>query len=166
MRSIRVWLQAPIALVPAVVALGASCAFGTPATFSLSNVSVDSTYACPPGANNAAYDLHATIDAHNGTSNLVTIESVGAVMILAAVKGAWLEHVGDRYDAGRVAFTPSTVGAGTDGQLKVTVPSACTNQARATRASDYGEYSVEFTVTTSAGKFMVQSRNRHRIAAA
>ena len=38
----------------------------TPATFALIGASVDPTYKCPGGANNAAYDLHATIDARIG----------------------------------------------------------------------------------------------------
>ena len=56
----------------------------TPATFALIGASVDPTYKCPGGANNAAYDLHATIDARNNTSRPVTVESITAEMTLTA----------------------------------------------------------------------------------
>jgi hypothetical protein len=140
-----------------------ACGFGS-STFSLSNANVDASYTCPDNANNARYDVKATIDAHNGTSRSVTIQSVGAVMTLTAVSGVWLQKVGDTYDAGSVTFTPTSVGSGASAKLKATVPSACTHGQGATGAN-YGEYSIAFTVATSAGTFKITSKNRHRILA-
>lgn len=159
-RSSSAWLSA--ALVGLALMLDA-CGFGS-STFSLSNANVDASYSCPDKANNARYDVNATIDAHNGTSKPVTIQSVDAVMTLTAVHGIWLQKIGDRYDAGSATFTPTSVGSGASTKLKVKVPSACTHGQGATGAS-YGEYSIAFTVATSAGKFKVTSQNRHRILA-
>jgi len=147
------------------MAMAASCGFG-PSTFALNNATVDSSYQCPTGANNSAYDLHATIQVTNGTSNTVTIESVAVVMTLVAVKGSWLEKLGDKYTASNVTFTPSSVGNGSSGTLHVTMSSACTNGKTPSGGSSYGEYSVVLTVTTSAGTFTITSGNRHRIVPA
>lgn len=138
------------------------CSFGTPSTFTVSNASVDPSYTCPAGANNVHYDLRGTIDAHNGTSKAVTITTVDATMTLAAVKGVWLQKVGDKYDAGNVTFTPNSVGAGANTTLVVTVPSACTGRSPNTPAAS-GDYAVTFTLTTSAGTFKLDSRDKHRI---
>jgi len=91
--------------------LGAACS-SSPTTFALTGASVDPQFWCPGGAKNAPYDVHATIDAHNGTSSAVSITSVTADMTLTAVKGSWLEKVGDRYEAGAVKFEPSSIAAG------------------------------------------------------
>jgi hypothetical protein len=85
---------------------------------------------------------------------------------LAAVKGSWLERVGDTYEAGGVTFAPGTVGANSSASLKVVVPSACTNGKSPTAGSSYGEYSVALTVATSSGTHTIESSNRHRIVAA
>jgi len=146
--------------------LAAGCAIGAPSTFALNSASVDSTYSCPLGAANARYDLRATIDVRNGTSSTVTIKSVSAVMTLAAIKGGWLEPVGAKYQASDVTFSPSTVGAGSDASLKVTIPSACTSGKTPNPSVIYGEYSVALTVETSAGTHTITARNRHRIIAA
>ena len=159
-RSFSVWLGA--SLVGLALILN-TCGFGS-STFSLSNANVDASYSCPDKASNARYEVNATIDANNGTSRSVTIQSVGAVMTVTAVQGIWLQKVGDQYDAGSVTFTPTSVGSGASAKLKVTVPSACTHGQGATGAN-YGEYSIAFTVATSAGTFKVTSKNRHRILA-
>jgi hypothetical protein len=154
---------------PSVVLLGfaSGCAIGAPSTFTLNSASVDATYICPTGAANARYNLNATIDVRNGTAGTVTIQSVAAVMTLAAIKGSWLERVGDRYEATGVTVSPQTVGAGSSASLKVTVPSACTNAKTASNSADssYGDYSVMFTVATSSGTQTIQSQNRHRLVA-
>lgn len=142
------------------------CAIGAPSTFTLNNASVDATYTCPAGAANAPYNLLATIDVRNGTSSRVTIKSVAAVMTLAAIKGGWLEPVGDKYQASGVTFSPDTVGAGSTASVKVTIPSACTNPKTPTAGAGYGEYSVALTVVTSSGTQTISSKNRHRIVAA
>jgi len=159
-RSCSVWV------VTALVGLALTFDAGGvgSSTFSLSNANVDATYSCPDNAKNARYEVNATIDAHNGTSKAVTIQSVGAVMTLTAVHGIWLQKVGDTYDAGSVTFAPTSVGSGAGAKLKVTVPSACTHGQGATGAS-YGEYSIAFTIATTAGTFKVTSKNRHRILA-
>ena len=93
----------------------------------------------------------------------MTIESVGAVLTLAAVKGSWLQQLGDKYDAGDVTFTPSAVGAGSDTTLTVTVPSSCTNGKQPANFSNVADYSVALTVTTSSGTYRLTTQNRHRI---
>ena len=140
----------------------ASCG-GSP-TFSVSDATVDDSYACPVNAHNAAYDLHGTISAHNGTGSSVLITSVSAVMTLTAVSGTWLQKVGDRYDAGSVAFTPSSVSAGATASLQVTIPSSCTHGQTAS-GTNYGEYTVTFKIVSGAGPFTITSKNKHRILA-
>lgn len=154
------------ARVGLLVLLAGGCAVGAPSTFTLNSASVDSAYSCPLGAADAPYKLQAIIDVRNGTSSIVTIKSVAAVMTLVDVKGKWLEPVGDKYQASDVTFSPATVGAGSSTSLKVTIPSACTNGKTPSATAGYGEYSVALTVATSAGTQTVSTRNRHRIAVA
>jgi hypothetical protein len=47
----------------------------------------------------------------------------------------------------------------------VTVPSACTNPSKSGGPLNYGDYSLALTVTTSAGTFKLEGRNKHRILA-
>jgi hypothetical protein len=155
----RVVLWGLIAILPAV----GGC-FGSPGAFALSGATVDSSHSCPAGATNAAYDLHGTIDGHNGTSSSVSITSVSAAMTLADSHGGWLQQVGYRYLAGNVAFAPNRVASGSNAALKVTVPSACTNPAKSGGSASYGDYAVVLTVVTSAGTFKITSRNKHRIS--
>ena len=138
---------------------------GSDAAFTLRNATVDASHACSSGASNSPYDLHATIDSHNGKSSSVSIKTVSAIMTLAAVHGGWLQQVGYRYDAGSVLFAPDRVGAGSSATLKVTVPSACTNHSKSGGPLSYGDYSVALTVATSAGTFKIESGNRHRLIA-
>jgi hypothetical protein len=155
-------IRARQAAVAAGMVMVTGCGFGSPSTFTVSNASVDPTYTCPAGANNAKYDLRGTIDANNGTSNAVTIATIDATMTLATVKGPWLQKIGDKYDAANVTFTPSSVGAGAKATLVVTVPSACTGRSPNTPVAE-GEYTVTFTVKTSAGTFKLDSKEKHRI---
>jgi hypothetical protein len=154
---------------PLTVAAGllmlAGCSFGSPTTFGIDSASVDATYRCPVGAGNEHYVLHGSIDVHNGTSKAVTISSVDATLTLAAVKGGWLQKVGDKYDAGNITFTPAEVGAGSSATLDVTIPSACTGRTANSPAAS-GDYIVGFTMITSAGTFKVDSTDRHRISTA
>lgn len=148
----------------AVLAAGA-VACGSSA-FSIGSPSVDASYTCPAGSNNAPYDLHATADADNPTAQNVEVRSVSAVMVLAAVHGAWQQKVGSEYDAGPVQFSPKTIGANSKTKLEATIPSACTNGPHPADTADYGDYSVTLTVMTSAGTFKLTSTNKHRIQAA
>jgi hypothetical protein len=159
----RIFRAAALGLLLLVAAGG--CAVGAPSTFTLASASVEATYLCPAGVTNAPYDVQATIDVRNGTSSRVTIKSVNAIMTLAAIKGGWLERVGDRYEASGVAFSPDTVGAGSAATLRVIIPSACTNGKTAAPGSSYGDYSVTLTVVTSSGTQTISSKNRHRIVA-
>src|SRR5258707_12843021 len=102
-----------------------SCSNGAPAAFAVSSASVASPYVCPSTANNSPYNVHATIEVLNGTSSTVTIKSVAAQMTLAATKGAWLQKVGDKYEASAVKFTPETVPPGSPSSLQVAIPRAC-----------------------------------------
>ena len=148
-----------------VVLATAACGFLPESPFTLDNAAVDPTYTCPVASANATYDLHAAIDAHNPTSNQVTIKSVDVVMTLASAQGAWLQAVGEKFDAGKATFTPATVKAGSNATLAATVHSSCTNGPKPSKGASYGEYSIEFNVTTSAGTMKVASTNKHRIIA-
>lgn len=152
-----------VLLLLAIAAGG--CSAGAPAAFTLTTASVDSPYACPPSANNAPYNVHARIETNNATTSTVIIRSVAAQMTLAAVKGAWLQKVGDKYEAAALKVTPDTVGAGSSLSLQVAIPSACTRGTTGTVESSYGEYSVEFTIVTTSGTYKIGSQNRHRILA-
>jgi len=155
----------PRQIAPAACSLLlAACSVGSN-SFAASNASVDQGYTCPVSAKNLQYDVHGTITAHNGTAQTVKITAVTAVMPLAAVSGGWLQKVGDKFDAGDVIYTPTSVGAGSSATLSVTIPSACTGRAAKSPAA-WGDYAVTFTVTTSAGRFKVDSQNKHRIATA
>jgi hypothetical protein len=154
-----------IVVVLATLGLAAACSSGSPA-FALTSASVDPTYFCPGGANNAPYDLHATIQVHNGTDRVVTVDSVSAQMTLASIKGDWLEKVGDHYNASITKFTPSSVAAGASSSLKLTIPSACTSGAYGTGVSSAGDYRVTIRLVTSAGSYSITSANQHEIVAA
>jgi len=158
--------QAKVATLLLLAGIAGACAIGAPSTFMLNSASVDKSFVCPTAANNLPYNIHAAISVRNGTTRSVTIESIAAVLMLAAVKGGWLEHVGDKYNASGVTVSPSAVGAGSTASLDVTIPSACTNGKVPSSGSSYGDYSVAFTVVTSAGTHTIRSSNRHRITAA
>ena len=143
----------------------AGCSFGSPTTFGIDSASVDATYTCPVGASNERYVMHGTIDVHNGTSKAVTISSVDATLTLAAVKGGWLQKVGDKYDAGNITFTPAEVGAGSSTRVDVAIPSACTGRTANSPVAS-ADYVVGFTMITSVGTFKVDSKDRHRISTA
>jgi hypothetical protein len=145
--------------------LGTGCGFGS-GSFNLSNASVDPRYVCPRGSNNTPYDIHASANAHNGTSVSVTVKTVTAVLTVASVHGSWLQQVGSRYEAGQVSFQPTGVGAGSDATLHVTIPSACTNNSGPSAAASYADYTVTLTVVSSAGTNRIETQNRHRITAA
>jgi hypothetical protein len=131
----------------------------------LTNASVDQSYQCPVGANNAPYELHTTVDAHNTTSKSVTINSVTADLTLEAINGPWLEKVGDKYQTSNVTVAPANVAPGAKASLKVTIPSACTN-GKATNGASYGDYRVTVHLATSAGNFSISSKTLHRLVAA
>lgn len=161
MIALRLRLVAPAACL----LLLAGCSFGSSSTFSVSNASVDQSYTCPVSARDLQYDVHGTIAVHNGTSKTVTISALTATMTLAAVNGGWLQKVGDKFDAGNVTYAPTSVGAGSNATLAVTIPSACTGRAAKSPVAS-GDYMVTFTIKTSAGSFKVDSQNKHRIATA
>jgi hypothetical protein len=153
----------PLAIL---VVLIAACSSGQPSTFAVTGASVDPTYWCPGGANNAHYDLHATVTVHNGTGGAVTIQSVTAQMMLVAVQGGWVEKPGDRYDAGAATFSPGTVAAGSTSTVNVTIGSACTSDSYGSGGSSHGDYSVTMVLVTSAGRYSVTANNQHEIRAA
>lgn len=149
----------------AAALVATACSSGQTATFAVTGASVDPTYTCPRGADNAAYDLHATIDVHNGTSAAVTVKTVTAELKLVAFKGGWLEKFGDKYEAADVKFAPTSIGAGATTAVNATIPSACTNGKSGPGQPAYGEYNVTMHLATSNGAFTVSSKNRHRIVA-
>jgi hypothetical protein len=154
-----------VLLAALAVVLVSACSSSKPATLTLDSASVDPTYYCPGGANNAPYDLHATVRVHNGTSKAVTIEAVTAQMTVASIKGPWLEKVGERYNADGVKFAPATVASGADSSVKLTIPSACTSGKYGTGTSSSADYNVIVHLATSAGTFAVAAANRHEIVA-
>lgn len=154
-----------VLLVALALVLVGACSTSRPATFTLNSASVDTAYFCPGGTNNAAYDLHATVNVHNGTSKAVTIDAVTAQMTVASIKGSWLEKVGDRYSADEVKFEPATVAAGGDSSVKLTIPSACTSGKYGTGTSSSAYYKVTVHLTTSAGTFTITAANQHEIVA-
>lgn len=143
----------------------AACGPFCSSSFTLTNPSVDATHTCPADANGAAYDLNATIAADNQTSTSVAIRSATAVMVVSTVHGRWLQAVGFRYDAGEVPVSPGSVGPGSKATLKLTIHSACSNNAHQGTADNYADYAVDLTVRTSAGDFKLTSQNEHRILA-
>jgi hypothetical protein len=154
-------IRAELIAIAALIAT-AGCSSGSSPTFSVNNATVDQSYTCPAGANNARYDVHGTIDAHNSTSKAVTISGIDATMTLAAIKGGWLEKIGDRYDAGNGTFTPDSVGAGASTTINLTFSSACTGRVASGPVAS-GDYKVTFTLSTSAGRFKIDSKDRHQI---
>src|SRR3982074_112930 len=149
----------------AVVACLITACSGTSSTFALMSASVDQNFTCPAGSNNAPYEIHATVDTHNGTSHPVTIKSATADLTLEAVKGPWLEKVGDKYQANKVTVEPATIAPGANASVKVTIPSACTN-GKATNGASYGDYRVAVHIATSAGNFSISGKALHRLVAA
>lgn len=143
----------------------AACSSSSQPTLAIGPTTVDPTYYCPGGANNAPYDLHATMRLHNPTGKAVTIDAVTAQMTVGSIRGAWLEKVGDRYDAGSAKFAPSTVARNSDATLNVTIPSACTSGKYGTGTSSSADYTVTIHLTTSVGKFTVTADNEHEIVA-
>jgi hypothetical protein len=149
-----------------VLAVVVACSSAPPPEFSLAGARVDATHWCPGGSVDARYDVHATIQARNTTAKDVTVKSATAEMVLAAVTGSWIEKVGDRYDAGSVVVSPSTVAAKSNATLDVTIPSACSSGRYDTSRSSSGSYTVTVHLVTSAGAFTVRAGNRHEILAA
>jgi len=147
-----------------IALLATGCSSSSSNAFAVTAASVDASYLCPSGSSNSSYDVHATVHVHNPTSSAVAIESVAAEMTLVAVKGGWLEKVGDKYDPAKVSFTPYSAPAGGDTTLDVTIGSSCTNGKGG--ATSYGDYRLALTVTTSSGTYSVTARNNHRIATA
>ena len=152
--------------VLAAALLAMACSSQAAPAFSLTSARVDATHWCPGGAVDAKYDVHATIQARNTTSKDVTVESATAEMTLAAVSGSWLEKVGDRYDVGSAAVSPSTIPAGSAASLDVTIPSTCTSGPYGASQSSSGRYTVTVALATSAGTFRIVAANRHEILAA
>lgn len=137
-----------------------------PATFNLTGATVDPAYWCPGGSTDAAYTVHASLKARNDTSKEVTIESATAEMVLTAVSGTWLERVGQRYDAGTVDISPSTVAAHATATLNASIPSTCTSALYGAGNSSTGTYEVRIHLVTSAGQFTITASNEHQILAA
>lgn len=154
-----------VSLAVLALILVSACSSSKPATLTLDSASVDPTYYCPGGANNAAYDLHATVRVHNGTSKAVRIDAVRAQLTVASIKGSWLEKVGERYNTDGVKFAPATIASGAYSSVKLTIPSACTSGKYGTGTSSSADYVVIVHLTTSAGTFAITAANHHEIVA-
>lgn len=165
-RSMKVRLIVAACLVSLMAACSSSPSPSSSSGFSLAGASVDPAYWCPGGATDAAYTVHATVNARNDTAKAVSIDSATADMVLASVTGTWTERVGDRYDAGSVDVSPNTVPAHSTAKLAVSIPSTCTSASYESGPSSSGDYSVSVHLVTSAGKFSITARNKHEIRAA
>lgn len=143
-----------------------ACSSNQPSNFALTGATVDATYWCPGGSHDSPYDVHAVVDAHNGTSSDVSIQAVDASMTLESVTGSWLEKIGDRYDASKVTYAPTSVAAGATAHIKLTFSSACTSGPYGAGKSSQGDYAVTVHMTTSAGAYSISASNRHSILAA
>ncbi len=161
--AVRRLVLLPLAMF---VIVAASCSGGHTSTFSLTSASADPTYRCPGGANNAPYDVHATVGVRNSTSSVVTIKGVNAEMTLKDVSGSWIEKVGDAYDAGAASYSPGTVKPGSTATLNVKFQSACTSPVYGSGPTSYGDYRITLRVITSAGTYTISAANLHRIVAA
>lgn len=148
------------------IAIAGACSSGSSPTFSVSDATADPTYWCPGNASNAPYDLHATVHLHNPTSSSVTVTGVTAELELAAVKGPWIEKVGEVYNAGDAAFAPAAAPPKSSTTMKVTVRSACTSPAYGTSSASYGDYKVTLHIKTTAGSYSISASNLHRILTA
>ncbi len=153
-------------MIGALLLVSACTNSSAPPSFALVSARTDPAYWCPGNANNAPYDVHATVDAHNGTASPVTIESATASMTLQDVSSTWLEKAGEVYDAGAATFTPATIAPRSSAKLSVTIHSACTSPAYGSSNSSYGDYRVTMRFTTSAGAYSISAANLHRILAA
>lgn len=152
------------AVLVCAILIAAACSSSTPASFQLTNATVDpQSYTCPRGSTDAPYDLHVTMHARNDTAKEVIVESASAAMVLTAVKGSWLERAGDRYDAGTVAVSPANIAAKSSATLDVSIRSACTSGASTPTSS--GTYQVSVHLVTSAGEFVITAANKHQILA-
>lgn len=153
-------------LLPALAMMALACCCGGSSDFSLSNAKTELDHACASAVTNQPYDLHVTVEMHNGRSSAVSITSVSAVMTLTAIHGGWLQEVGYQYEAQNLVYAPDRVAAGSSSTLKITVPSSCTNQSPDGGPVSWADYSVTVTVITSAGTFKIATQNKHRIIAA
>lgn len=154
-----------LSVVLPALALLVACSGGN-SSFTVSQAAADPTYWCPGNASNAPYDVHATAVLHNPTSSAVTISAVTAEMKLEAVKGPWLEKVGEVYDAGTAKFEPAAAPARSDTTLTVTIHSACTSPQYGASSANYGDYLVTLHIKTSAGSYSISAANLHRILTA
>lgn len=147
------------------VAVVAGCSGGS-SSFAVSDATADPTYWCPGSASNAPYDLHATVHLDNPTTSSVKVSGVTAEMTLSAVKGPWIEKVGEVYNAGDAAFAPSAVAPKSNTTMHVTIHSACTSPAYGDSSASYGDYKVTLHIKTSTGSYSISASNLHRILTA
>jgi hypothetical protein len=147
------------------VAMMAACVppFGIGAKFTLTNARVDPSYSCPRPSDHRPYDVHVTIDAGNTTSSAVTIKSIQETWRNVAVRGDWQGVLGDHGTTSVSAFTPKTVGSGSNSTLRFVVSFQCSNSGPTVET--YGDFAFTFVVSTSAGSFTLNSANQHRLRA-
>jgi len=153
------------ALALLVVMLVTACSIGPTGPFKVTAAHLDSSHTCPEGSSNSPYQGHAMLDADNPTSKDVNISKVSAVITVVATHGNWLNKVGDKFDAVISSFSPKAVKAGSKTTVKVNIDLVCTNTSTGGNSSNYGDYTAEFTVATSAGTFKAKSQNNTRISA-
>jgi hypothetical protein len=144
--------------------MGACGPFCLSGKVTLSNAHVDASYKCPNPANNLGYDLHASVDLDNSTSNTLTIKSLSEVGTLVDVFGTWnVGSVGQKFNQQINTFSPNSVKSGDKATIKFIIKFSCTNSG--VTATTYGDLDFKFMLVTSAGTY-TSGAARHRLVIA
>ena len=149
---IRRWLAAAI-LVGAVGACGPLCGNGK---LNLSNAHINPTsFTCPSGADNYAYDVKGTVDADNQSSKSITIKSLETDATVTKLNGSWGISVGQKSGASDVTFSPKSVGSGSKTTINFSTPWNCTNTSGAAQSNTYADFALVLTVVTNSGTYKI-----------
>lgn len=135
--------------IAAVAACGPFCLSGK---VTLNNAHVDASYKCPSPAKDHPYQVQASLDVDNSTSNTLTIKSMSESGVLVDVHGAWnIGSVGQKYDQTIETFSPKSVKSGDKATIKFTLTFYCTSSGPP--SSTYGDFDLKVTMVSSAGSY-------------
>lgn len=139
-------------LLGAVGACGPLCGNGK---LNLSNAHISPTsFSCPTSANSFQYPMNITVDADNESSSAITIRSAATDTTVTKLSGIWSMAVGAKSGDQNLAFTPSSIGAGSKTTVKLKTTWSCTNTSPG--PSTYADFSIVLTLTTSNGKYSIK----------
>jgi hypothetical protein len=113
---------------------------------------------CPNGFKGDPISFTILVDAHNGTSNSVTLSSVTSTIII--VSSDIPSEIGQASSL-ESTVTPGTVGAQSNATLAVTSGVRCFNDFG--DPPRFNEWSGKLTLTTSAGVYVLDTADRLRI---